>query len=98
MGDTIIFAAHGQGVLLTSPAVDAVRALRADIKGEQLTREEERPRRVELSPGDFAFIPAWTEHQAVNERQDDHIRWVVLRSGGKPVQVDLSTWGGKTLP
>lgn len=98
MRDTIIFAAHGQGVLLTSPAVDAVRALRADIKGEQLTRDEERPRRLDLSPGDFAFIPAWTEHQVVNERQDDHIRWVVLRSGGKPLQVDLSTWGGKTLP
>lgn len=27
--------------------------------------------RQELSPGDFALIPAWTEHQEVNDGDED---------------------------
>lgn len=78
--------------------MDAVKALRADLKGEEPTCEEEQPRRLELGPGDFAFIPAWTEHQVVNERHRGDVSWVVIRSGGEPLQVDLDGWGGRELP
>ena len=54
---------------------------------------EEEPERHELGPGDFAFIPAWTEHQAVNESEVD-FHLVLIRSGGKPVEVNLTDWGG----
>lgn len=96
LSDTIVYVTKGHGVLLTSPAVDPVRAIRADIKGEAPTREEEQPRRHELSPGDFAFIPAWTEHQVVNEADQGDIVWVMVHSGGERMQVDLTGWGGET--
>lgn len=96
LSETIVYVTRGHGVLLTSPAVDPVRAIRADIKGEAPTREEEQPRRHELSPGDFAFIPAWTEHQVVNEADQGDLVWVLVHSGGERVQVDLTGWGGET--
>ena len=55
--------------------------------------DEEEPERHELGPGDFAFVPAWTEHQAVNESDTD-FHLVVIRSGGSPVEVHLTDWGG----
>ncbi|KAJ4422248.1 hypothetical protein N0V82_003108 [Gnomoniopsis sp. IMI 355080] len=90
----IIIYATTAGVLLTSPALDPVKALRADIKGEQIASEEEQPRRFELSTGDFAFIPAWTEHQIVNEGSKRDMSWVLFHGGGEPLQVDLDGWGG----
>ncbi|KAK2596835.1 hypothetical protein N8I77_012726 [Diaporthe amygdali] len=95
--DTIIYVTRGCGVLLISPALDPVRAIRADIKGEAPTREEEQPQRHELSPGDFVFIPAWTEHQVVNEAEEGDIVWVLIQSGGERVQVDLDGWGGERI-
>lgn len=49
-----------------------------------------------LSQGDFAFIPAWTEHQARNDSPTETVIWVVIRSGGSPVEVNLTDWGGET--
>ena len=49
--------------------------------------------RQELSPGDFALIPAWTEHQEVNEG-DEEVTWIITRSGAEPVVVNLEGWGG----
>lgn len=46
-----------------------------------------------LSPGDFAFVPAWTEHQVRNETDDDVV-WVVIQSGSQPVGAILTDWGG----
>lgn len=46
-----------------------------------------------LSPGDFAFIPAWTEHQIRNETDEDVV-WVVMQSGSQPVGAILTDWGG----
>jgi hypothetical protein len=47
-----------------------------------------------LSPGDFALIPAWTEHQEVNESDGDVV-WIIHRApGGTPVVVNLEGWGG----
>ncbi|KAF3762124.1 hypothetical protein M406DRAFT_332518 [Cryphonectria parasitica EP155] len=95
--DTVIYAATGDGVLLTSPSVSMVRGLKADIKGELPSREEELPRRIELGPGDFALIPAWTEHQIVNEHSDSDVSWVVVRNGSEPEHVDLDSWGGRAI-
>lgn len=77
--------------------MDPVRAIRADIKGEAPTRDEEQPRRHELPPGSCAYIPAWTEHQVVNEADEGDIVWVLVQSGGERVQVDLTGWGGETV-
>jgi uncharacterized RmlC-like cupin family protein len=56
--------------------------------------DEEQPERHELGPGDFAFVPAWTEHQAVNESEAEDLHLVVIQSGGQPVEVNLTDWGG----
>ncbi|EFQ31939.1 cupin domain-containing protein [Colletotrichum graminicola] len=50
-------------------------------------------KRHEMSTGDFAFIPSWTEHQMLNESDDDAV-WVITRSGSQPVNVGLTDWGG----
>ncbi|KDN60410.1 putative cupin domain-containing protein [Colletotrichum sublineola] len=50
-------------------------------------------KRHEMSTGDFAFIPSWTEHQMLNESDDDAV-WVITRSGSHPVKVGLTDWGG----
>lgn len=52
--------------------------------------------RQDLSPGDFALIPAWTEHQEVNDG-DEEVTWIITRSGGTPEVVNLEGWSGKTV-
>lgn len=37
--------------------------------------------RQELAPGDFALIPAWAEHQEVNEGDEEVRIWVETRCG-----------------
>ncbi|QIW98145.1 hypothetical protein AMS68_003663 [Peltaster fructicola] len=49
-------------------------------------------KRVTLHPGDFAFIPAYAEHQEVNESDED-IVWSIVRSGGSPCTVNIDGWG-----
>lgn len=71
-----------------------MKAIRADFKGDQPGSEEDQPCRFELGPGDCAFIPAWTEHQIVNESSESDVSWVLFRGGGEPLQVDLDGWGG----
>ena len=56
--------------------------------------DESEAERHELSRGDFAFIPAWTEVQAVNEAAEEDLVWVVIRNGPRPVEVSLTDWGG----
>ncbi|KAH6720765.1 RmlC-like cupin domain-containing protein [Leptodontidium sp. MPI-SDFR-AT-0119] len=51
--------------------------------------------RQELAPGDFALIPAWTEHQEVNDGEEE-VTWIITRSGGEPVVVNLKGWGKGT--
>lgn len=36
--------------------------------------------RQELAPGDFALIPAFTEHQEINDGEEDVV-WCIVRSG-----------------
>ena len=48
-----------------------------------------------LSPGDFALIPAYAEHQEVNEG-DEQVEWIITRSGRVPEVVNLENWAENT--
>ncbi|KAF2452344.1 RmlC-like cupin domain-containing protein [Lineolata rhizophorae] len=48
--------------------------------------------RHELAPGDFAFIPAWAEHQEVNDGEE--LVLVVMRTGREPETCSLDGWVG----
>ena len=46
-----------------------------------------------LAPGDYALIPAWAEHQEVNEG-DEEVVWCIVRSGREPHVTNLPEgWG-----
>lgn len=47
--------------------------------------------RHDLSPGDFALIPAFTEHQEVNDSDED-IKWMIARGGRSPIVENLDGW------
>ncbi|KAI9152025.1 cupin domain-containing [Paramyrothecium foliicola] len=47
----------------------------------------------ELSVGDFAVIPAWTEHQIRNDTDADVV-CVIIQSGPRPEGATLTDWGG----
>jgi uncharacterized RmlC-like cupin family protein len=49
-------------------------------------------KRQDLAPGDFALIPAWAEHQEVNDGEGEVV-WVISRSGSVPVVENLEGWG-----
>lgn len=52
-------------------------------------------KRQDLAPGDFALIPAWAEHQEVND-SDEEVTWIITRSGRAPVVENLERWGAST--
>ena len=46
-----------------------------------------------MKPGDWALIPAYAEHQEVNETDEEAV-WVIVRApGGLPVVENLEKWG-----
>ena len=45
-----------------------------------------------LAPGDYALIPAYAEHQEVNEGEEEVV-WCIVRSGREPKVVNLGGWG-----
>ncbi|KAH4072545.1 hypothetical protein HBH50_060930 [Parastagonospora nodorum] len=49
-------------------------------------------KRQELAPGDFALIPAYAEHQEVNDSAEDVV-WIITRGGRNPVVHNLEGWG-----
>lgn len=49
-------------------------------------------KRQDLKPGDWALIPAYAEHQEVNDG-DEEVLWAIIRSGKEPVVVNLEGWG-----
>ncbi|KAF2483922.1 RmlC-like cupin domain-containing protein [Neohortaea acidophila] len=50
-------------------------------------------KKVTLEPGDYALIPAWAEHQEVNESDEDVV-WCIVRNGKEPKVVNLEGgWG-----
>tara|TARA_R110002003_G_scaffold207_1_gene15960 strand:+ start:25383 stop:25709 length:327 start_codon:yes stop_codon:yes gene_type:complete len=48
-------------------------------------------KRQELGPGDFALIPAYAEHQEVNDSDED-IVWIITRGGRNPIVHNLEGW------
>ncbi|KAI5370842.1 putative rmlC-like cupin domain superfamily, rmlC-like jelly roll protein [Septoria linicola] len=54
---------------------------------------ERGKKKQHLAPGDFALIPAYAEHQEVNESDEDVV-WAIVRSGKEPIVVNLEGgWG-----
>jgi uncharacterized RmlC-like cupin family protein len=49
-------------------------------------------KRQDLSPGDFALIPAYAEHQEIND-SDEEVIWIITRGGRTPIVVNLEGWG-----
>ena len=47
-----------------------------------------------LHEGDFALIPAYCQHQEVNDG-DEEVEWIITRSGEEPIVENLNDWGGK---
>lgn len=45
-----------------------------------------------LEKGDFALIPAFAEHQEVNNG-DEEVEWIITRSGRVPIVENLEGWG-----
>ena len=88
-------------ILLTTLHLPVPRVLDTIIyaasgKGVLVTNphdDVEKLQRHELSAGDFAFVPPWTEHQELNETDEDVV-WVLIRSGPHPVVVYMTDWGG----
>ncbi|KAF1913673.1 RmlC-like cupin domain-containing protein [Ampelomyces quisqualis] len=48
-------------------------------------------KRQELAPGDFALIPAYAEHQEVNDSDKDVV-WIITRGGRNPIVHNLEGW------
>lgn len=62
------------------------------FKGRGTIVSEGGKRKETLEPGDYALIPAYAEHQEVNEG-DEEVVWCIVRSGKEPVVVNLEGWG-----
>jgi uncharacterized RmlC-like cupin family protein len=45
---------------------------------------------VDLEPGDFVFVPPYMPHQEINPSPDQPTQWVVVRSGGEAIIVNLT--------
>ncbi|KAF9767718.1 hypothetical protein IL306_015077 [Fusarium sp. DS 682] len=50
----------------------------------------------DLAPGDFAFVPAWIEHQVKNDTDED-VQWLMIQSGSTPIRADLTDWAGDVI-
>ncbi|OAP55587.1 hypothetical protein AYL99_10560 [Fonsecaea erecta] len=78
--DTIVYAVSGYGSLVSSSG-----------KGKDGPFGDVRQ---DLKPGDWALIPAYREHQEVNDGDEEAV-WVIVRApGGVPIVENLSGWGG----
>jgi uncharacterized RmlC-like cupin family protein len=60
-------------------------------KGHGTIVSEGGKKRQDLEPGDFALIPAFVEHQEVNDSDAD-IVWVITRGGRNPIVQNLEGW------
>ncbi|KAI8947916.1 RmlC-like cupin [Xylaria longipes] len=66
------------------------------VRGRGAVVSEGGEKRVELEPGDYALIPAFMEHQEVNDGDEDVV-WTIVRSGRMPEVVNLTGWGGEPV-
>ena len=62
------------------------------VRGRGTVVSEGGKKRQDLAPGDFALIPAFAEHQEVNDG-DDEVTWIITRSGRSPIVENLEAWG-----
>ena len=44
---------------------------------------------AEAGPGDFIYVPPYVPHQEINAKSDEPVEAVVVRSGQKPIVVNL---------
>ena len=61
------------------------------LRGKGAVLSENGRKRQNLEPGDFALIPAYVEHQEVNDG-DEEIEWIITRSGRVPVVENIEGW------
>ncbi|KAI1505723.1 RmlC-like cupin [Biscogniauxia marginata] len=66
------------------------------VKGRGSVLSEGGKKRVDLEPGDYALVPAFMEHQEVNDR-DEEVVWTIVRSGRIPEVTNLTGWGGEPV-
>ena len=77
--DTVVYAVSGHGSLVSSSGTTKSGPF-GDV-------------RQDLKPGDWALIPAYREHQEVNDGEDEVV-WVIVRAPeGVPVVENLEAWG-----
>jgi len=77
--DTIVYAVSGYGSLVSSSGTGGEGPF-GDV-------------RQDLKPGDWALIPAYREHQEVNDGDVEAV-WVIVRAPeGVPVVENLGGWG-----
>ena len=62
------------------------------VRGRGTIVSEGGKKRQILDPGDFALIPAFAEHQEVND-EDEEVLWIITRSGKSPIVENLEAWG-----
>ncbi|KAK3058049.1 hypothetical protein LTR09_001126 [Extremus antarcticus] len=63
------------------------------LSGHGTIVSEGGKKKEKLAPGDYALIPAWAEHQEVNEG-DEEVVWAIVRSPGPAPKVEnLEGWG-----
>ncbi|KAL1895672.1 hypothetical protein Sste5346_005143 [Sporothrix stenoceras] len=95
--EAIVYAVSGTAVLATLPE-DFDEVDEFDDNGSSSSARKP-PATATISAGDFAFIPAWTEHQVRNEApaspESADVVWVVVRNAGEPTVVPLQGWGGE---
>ena len=75
--DTIVYAVSGHGSLVSSSSA-------AHPTGDV---------RQDLAPGDWALIPAYREHQEVNDGDEEVVWAIICAPGGVPVVENLGGWG-----
>jgi len=62
------------------------------FSGHGIVVSEGGKKRQELHPGDYCLIPAYAEHQEVNEG-DEEVVWCIVRSGREPKVCNIEGWG-----
>ena len=98
--EAIVYAVSGTAELATLPEdfdeYDENESLRTGSEAGSI-RSRPEPAKHTIGAGDFAFIPAWTEHQVRNIEDDGgaNVVWVVVRNAGEPTVVPLEGWGGE---
>ena len=68
-----------------------VKILSSALRGKGVVISNKGQTRQEVSPGDFALIPTYVEHQEVNDG-DDEVEWIITRNGSRPEVINLEGW------